>query len=202
LSAPVTKFIALLKTHRYTVLAGTMLSAFAVPQWGIASDYAHTKDGTIILAQAPNETPEQRRQRELRQKQAPQAVPKAAPQGGSKSRSSGAAARAEAGAERATAASAERGAPPPAPKQNAQPKTLPRDVQPKIAQPPAAAPPPPPQQAQQPIPGQPKNVPGAKGLPKDVQPRNAQPNAQPGNNVAPDRRPRRMCRQPVSPPCR
>ena len=67
MSAPLANIIGLLKTHRYAVLAGTMLSALALPQWTTASDTARagaiaSGEGTIILAQ--QETPEQRRLRE------------------------------------------------------------------------------------------------------------------------------------------
>src|SRR2546430_6197565 len=68
--------VGLLKTYRYAVLAGTMLSAFAMPQWGAALDSAGAREGAIIVAQAPppNETPEQRRLREMQKaKQQPPA---------------------------------------------------------------------------------------------------------------------------------
>jgi outer membrane protein OmpA-like peptidoglycan-associated protein len=75
-SAPFANIIGLLKTHRYTVLAATMLAAIALPLWAAAADNARARDGNIILAQAPpNETPEQRRQRELQQQKAKQAPP-------------------------------------------------------------------------------------------------------------------------------
>src|SRR5438552_12865466 len=76
LPARLANIVGLLKTYRYAVLAGTMLSAFAMPQWGAALDSAGAREGAIIVAQAPppNETPEQRRLRELQKaKQAPPA---------------------------------------------------------------------------------------------------------------------------------
>jgi outer membrane protein OmpA-like peptidoglycan-associated protein len=81
LSAPFANITGLLKTHRYTVLAGTMLAAVALPLWAAASDNARAREGTIIVAQAPpNETPEQRRLRELKSKQsAPPPVQKNVP---------------------------------------------------------------------------------------------------------------------------
>jgi OmpA-OmpF porin, OOP family len=40
-----------LQEYRYVLLAGTLLSALALPQWSVALDGAHSADGRIIVAQ-------------------------------------------------------------------------------------------------------------------------------------------------------
>ena len=47
MSAPFANIVGLLKKHRYAVLASAMLSALAVPQWGVAADNTRN-DGTAV----------------------------------------------------------------------------------------------------------------------------------------------------------
>src|SRR3954470_17455492 len=70
----------MLWTSRYVLLAGTMLSTLALPQWSAASD--RFGQGTIILAQGqPGGDPNDPRQKgQPKGKQAPQQ--KGPPQGG------------------------------------------------------------------------------------------------------------------------
>src|SRR5690242_2537613 len=51
------KDIVKLKDARYGLLAATMLSVLAAPQWSAASDAAsaRTADGRIVVAQGPND---------------------------------------------------------------------------------------------------------------------------------------------------
>ena len=106
MSAPFANTVGLLKKYRYAVLGTTMLSALALPQWGITAGNARDKDGAIVVAQG-NETPEQKRAREQKGKQQPQQQqqpPKGAPPPPPQTNRP----------------------PPPPPTQNVQPKVLPK----------------------------------------------------------------------------
>jgi hypothetical protein len=58
LQAQFLRTIELINTYRYAVLAAAVLPTFALPLWSVAADTLRAGQGTIILAQAPNETPE------------------------------------------------------------------------------------------------------------------------------------------------
>ena len=138
--------IELIQTHRYAVLAATVLPALALPLWSVAADTVRTGQGTIILAQA-QETPEQRQKREQQQKakqpppqqKAPPPPPPAPP--------------------------------PPAPAPPPQPKASPSPPPAPPPQPPAAQP----QQQQVPQTGQKKDGRSKDGQPKTGAPAAGQP---------------------------
>ena len=75
MAAPFVTIVALLKAHRYVVLAGMALAALAPPLWSVATNTARAGQETIILAQDGGLTPEQRRLRE--QQKAKQPPPQA-----------------------------------------------------------------------------------------------------------------------------
>src|SRR6266550_705733 len=160
LPARLANIVGLLKTYRYAVLAGTMLSAFAMPQWGAALDSAGAREGAIIVAQAPppNEIPEQRRLREMQKAKQQPPAQKGPPVQNVQPPP----------VQRPPVQNVQ---PPPVqrppvqnaqpPQQNLQPQPLPKNVQPKAVQPAIAQP-------------QTPSV-DPRALPKNVQPKNVQP---------------------------
>ena len=83
MSGPVSQIKNLVRKSRYFLLAGTMLSTLALPQWSAASDAssARSGQGTIIVAQGGSET-DPSKKGDAKGKQGPQPKGGPPPQGG------------------------------------------------------------------------------------------------------------------------